>query len=66
MAPQTVIDTRIIPIERVYYETIEGIKSDEFYEKYPNPTDAQREKHRDEIKKFRKLSPPSGACCKSL
>jgi hypothetical protein len=61
MAPTTVIDTRIIPKERVEYKTIEGVKTDEFLKKYPNPTDKQLEKHSEEMDKLRHLNPPSGA-----
>jgi len=60
MAPTTVIDTRIIPKERVHYETIVGFKNDEFYKKYPNPTKAQEEKFYKEIGKLGNAEPPSG------
>jgi hypothetical protein len=60
MAPTTVIDTRIIPKERVEYETIEGVKHDEFFKKYPNYTEAQLKKHSEEMFKLRHTTPPSG------
>ena len=60
MAPTTVIDTRIIPKERVHYETIDGVMVDEFYEKYPNPTKAQEDKFYRELEKLKHIEPPSG------
>jgi hypothetical protein len=60
MAPTTVIDTRIIPKERVHYETIFGSITDAFYKKYPNPTKTQEDKLYKEIRKLGNLDPPSG------
>jgi hypothetical protein len=60
IAPTTVIDTRIIPKEKVHYETIEGVKRDEFLKKYPNYTQAQYDKHIEEMRKLRHTTPPSG------
>jgi hypothetical protein len=60
MAPTTVIDTRIIPKERVHYETIVGVMTDEFYKKYPNPTKTQEDKLYKEIGKLKNVDPPSG------
>jgi hypothetical protein len=61
MAPTTVIDTRIIPKELVSYETIQGIKEAEFYEKYPNPTEKQLKKYEEDQKKLERFMPPSGS-----
>ena len=44
----------------MHYETIEGVKADEFYKKYPNPTEAQRKKFYKEMEKYEKSMPPSG------
>ena len=61
MAPTTVIDTRIIPKERVEYGTITEVKVDEFYKKYPNPTEAQKNKFYKELEKLGNITPPSGS-----